>query len=175
MRDDHNDNGPASVTCQSCGRERGRHDRDYHPARMLDEGGFELSSEYLRNTADELDPPQPEWPEWHDGYLVRDRDGDLWELSLGLWYCQGTYCNTESLTRHHSPLTRVLTYDPATQRIADPAKQEVVVSIEGLRKDVLRRLAQSDELEPYADSYACRTLTRVAKAVQDAGLLDGEA
>lgn len=70
---------------------------------------------------------------------------------------------------------RIVRTIPTGDNVVELKPTEVVVSIEGLRKDVLRRLAQSDESEPYADSYAYRTLTRVAQAAQAAGLLDEEA
>ena len=112
-----------------------------------------------RERADKLDPPQPEW---QDGDLVRDRNGNLWEYTLGLWHCHDTNRRTESLTRDYSPLTRVLTYDPTKQRIADPAKQEVVVSLDGINRDALDQWAKWAACEP-----AEEVCIRAAKAARE--------
>lgn len=112
-----------------------------------------------RNFADELDPPQPAW---QDGDLVRDRHGDLWQFGYGDWHLYGTTHSTESLTRHYSPLTRVHTYDPATQRIADPAKRQVVVSLDGIDRERLDAWAGYTEL-----SLPEAVARRVAKAARE--------
>ena len=122
------------------------------------EGALLLARED-RAQADKLDPPQPEW---QNGDLVRDRDGELWQYCVGLWYCQETSHRTESLTSHYGPLTPVLTYDPATQRIADPAKQEVVVSLDGIDRERLDAWAGYTEL-----SLPEAVARRVAKAARE--------
>lgn len=96
------------------------------------------NAEANRRRADELDPPQPEW---QDGDLVRDRNGNLWEYDgySNMWGAFGVSgCrSTATLDEVRGPLTRVLTYDPATQRVADPAKQEVVVSLDGINRSMI--------------------------------------
>lgn len=117
------------------------------------------SAEANRRHADKLDPPQPEWQE---GDLVRDCQGDLWQFGYGDWHLYGTTHSTESLTRHYGPLTRVLTYDPATQRIANPAKQEVVVSLDGIDRERLDAWAEYTEL-----SLPEAVARRAAKAARE--------
>lgn len=124
--------------------------------------GYRGNAQVNRSIAEKLDPPQPEW---RDGDLVHDRHGDLWQFGYGDWHLYGTTHSTESLTRHYGPLTRVLTYDPATQRIADPAKQEVVVSLAGIDRVALDRRASESE-----DDFtwpAARAGFRAAKAARE--------
>ena len=104
------------------------------------------------------DPPQPEWK---DGDLVHDCHGELWQFGYGDWHLYGTTHSTESLTRQYGPLTRVLTYDPATQRIADPAKQEVVVSLDRINRSMIvpwEQWAGCDLVEA-----ACRIVAEAAR------------
>ena len=126
-------------------------------AQMLDEDGYEKASGHLRSTADELDPPQPEW---QDGDLVRGKGGMLWERSFSRWHntMRMPSLTDKELVGKYGPLRRVY--------LADPDKGEVVVSIEGLDKNILR--ASLD----YSDRWVGR---RVADAAQAAGLLDEEA
>ena len=104
---------------------------------------YRRNAESNRRTANLLDPPQPEWK---NGDLVRDYNGNLWQYNLRAWHSGWASHSTEVLTREFSPLTRVLTYDPAKQRIADPAKQEVVVSLDGIDRERLDAWAGYTEL-----------------------------
>ena len=125
------------------------------------EGALSLARED-RARADKLDPPQRVW---QDGELVRDRHSNLWEYVLGVWHCHHTKRDTEALTRHYGPLTRVLTYDPAKQHIADPAKQEVVVSLGGIDRHALDKWLDNTE-----HSYAwpsVRIARRTANAARE--------
>lgn len=121
--------------------------------------GYQNSATVNRSLADKLDPPQPEW---QDGDLVRDRFGTLWEYELEVWHCHHANRGTEALTNTYGPLTRVLTYDPATQHIADPAKQEVVISLDGINRDALDQWAKWAACEP-----AEEVCIRAAKAARE--------
>ena len=113
-----------------------------------------------RERADKLDPPPPEW---QDGDLVRDRQGELSQYRGGRWRSiYGPTHSTEELTNRYGPLTRVLTYDPATQRVADPAKQEVVVSLDGIDRGRLDAWAGYTEL-----SLPEAVARRAAKAARE--------
>ena len=119
-------------------------------------------AEHLREQVDKIDPPQPEW---QDGDLARDRCGNVWEYMLGLWYCQGTSYRTEALTRDCGPLTRVLTYDPAKQTVANHEQQEVVVSVDGLDREELDSWETLEEFN-YSVSGS-RAAFRISKAARE--------
>lgn len=112
-----------------------------------------------RRRADELDPPQPEW---QDGDLARDNEGDLWQFGYGNWHLRGLHIRADVMTLNYGPLTRVLTYDPAKQRIADPAQQEVVISLDGINRDALDQWAKWAACEP-----AEEVCIRAAKAARE--------
>ena len=121
--------------------------------------GARINAQNRRREADKLDPPQPEW---QDGDLARDRNGILWECDhRGVWRSGYASHSTEIMTRDFGPLTRVLTYDPAKQRIADPAKQEVVVSLDRINRSMIvpwEQWAGCDLVEA-----ACRIVAEAAR------------
>lgn len=136
----------------------------FQPLNAAAAGSYRLNAEANRRRADELDPPQPEW---QDGDLVRDCNGNLWCRSRDEWLRFGakSFYSTGALDKNYGPLTRVLTYDPATQRIADPAKQEVVISIDGIDQRVLDAYHEAEDDQPM--STAGRIARRVAKAARE--------
>ena len=132
----------------------------FQPLNAAAAGSYRLNAEANRNLADELDPPQPEW---RDGDYVRDKNGGVWRHDGSVWRSAGGGCALASDLPHlYGPLTRVLTYDPATQRVADPAKQEVVVSLDGINRDALDQWAKWAACEP-----AEEVCIRAAKAARE--------
>ena len=115
------------------------------------------NAEVNRRIAEKLDPPQPEW---QDGDLVRDRDGDLWEYdaSVGVWRRFGIRepYYTEVLADNFGPLRKVY--------VSDPSKNQVVVSVDEIYRTAL--LAQADKDEQEESSLTIAGI-RVAKAVRE--------
>lgn len=98
---------------------------------------YRESAEEARSIANKLDPPQPEW---QNGDLVRDSDGDLWQFDGDLWWSRGDRRPTEELIEWFGPIRKV--------HLADPAKQEVVVSLDGINRDALDQWAKWAACEP---------------------------
>ena len=101
---------------------------EFKPLNATAAESYEDNAEANRRIAERLDPPQPEW---QDGDLVRDRFGTLWEYELEVWHCHHANRGTEALTNTYGPLTRVLTYDPATQRVTD-RENDVIVNLDDI-------------------------------------------
>lgn len=123
----------------------------FQPLNAAAAGSYRLNAEANRNLADELDPPQPAW---QDGDLVRDRDGHLWQYDGDLWWFRGGDYPTEHLISLYGPIRKV--------RVADPAEQEVVVSLDGLDRERLDDWAGYTEL-----SLPEAVARRVAKAARE--------
>lgn len=119
------------------------------------------ANEY-REQANELDPPTVSY---ESGDLVLDRDGDLWTYGSadgGYWY---RFNSTQRLSLYD--LTRM--YGPHRKvHLADPAKQEVVISLDGITSDGWVNV-WADETEDshrhHADST--KAVIRAAKAARD--------
>lgn len=117
---------------------------------------YQLNAEANRSIANKLDPPQPEW---QDGDLVLGANSTLWFYECGLW-------NSPSFTDMRSTDSLIAVYGPIRKvRIADPAKQEVVVSLEGIDREDLDGWAWQEESSYSAP--ARRTAIRAAKAARE--------
>lgn len=121
--------------------------------------GYRVAAESYREKADELDPPTPPQPKWHDGDLALDAEGKLWERDCGRWFGLGIIGRSTDaeLAERHGPLRRV--------HLAYPAEGDVVVSIKGMDKNLLRSAVKYPNGSTAA--FGC-----IAKAAQAAGLLD---
>ena len=116
---------------------------------------FRVAAESYRKEADRIDPPQPEW---QDGDLALDRDGELWQFDGDEWHLRSMQRSTASLIRDFGPIHKVHT--------ADPAKHEVVVSLDGL--DLKALLSYEDWDEDGGNlSIISRTGIRAAKAARE--------
>lgn len=113
-----------------------------------------------RKMADEIDPPAPPQPEWRDGDLARDRFGDLWQFDGSKWHLRSMQRRTAILTRESGPIHKV--------HIADPAKHEVVISLDGIDREILREilLAYEDWDEDALSTLSSAGL-RAAKAARE--------
>ena len=101
----------------------------------------------------ELDPPQPEWRE---GDLVRDRFGGLWQFDGSKWHRRCMERSTARLDRDYGPIHKV--------HIADPARREVVVSLDGID---LRLLESLQDWSEGSVSTTSAVTIRVAKAARE--------
>ena len=104
-----------------------------------------------KEQAEQHRPPQPEW---QDGDLALDRFGGLWRLDGRKWHARGIERSTTSLIQIGGPIHKV--------HIADPAKHEVVVSLDGVNLDLLAEWADDDG----SDGYSYKVTVRVAKAAR---------
>lgn len=135
----------------------------FEPLEEIVTEGYKRAAEANRKTADELDPPLPEWD---DGDLVRDHNGWLWEYMLGVWFCCGMRRETEALTRNYGPLTRVSTYDPAKQRVVDSEQQKVVISLDGIDRTELDKWGEENKSN-YLPTTAEKVAFRVSAAARE--------
>lgn len=111
---------------------------------------FRLDAKFNRRRADELDPPQHEW---QDGDYVRDKNGGVWRHDGKVWRSPaGAYVS--DLPALYGPIRKV--------NIADPAKQEVVVSLDGIDRERLDAWAGYTEL-----SLPEAVARRAAKAARE--------
>ena len=118
---------------------------------------YREAAEAIRKMADELDPPQPE-PVWHSGDLARDRQGDLWQFDGSYWHLHGIERSTASLIRDFGPIHKV--------HVADPARQEVVVSLDGIDRRVVD-VAYFEVGDDQVVSTAGKIAHRTAKAARE--------
>lgn len=126
-----------------------------HPVTAKD---LRAEAKLHRKMADDLDPPQPEWRE---GDLVCDRQGDLWQFDGDEWcHLHGVERSTASLIRDFGPIRKV--------RVADPVKHEVVISLDGIDREILREilLAYEDWDEDALSTLSSAGL-RAAKAARE--------
>ena len=117
--------------------------------------GARMAARENRVRADELDPPLHEW---QDGDYVRDKNGGVWRHDGSFWRSAGgAYVRVSDLPALYGPIHKV--------NIADPAKQEVVVSLDGIDRVTLDRRA--DESEDDFTWPAARASFRAAKAARE--------
>ena len=115
---------------------------------------FRVAAESYREKADRIDPLQPYW---QDGDYSRDRFGGLWHFDGGKWYLRSMQRSTASLVRDFGPIHKV--------HVADPAKQEVVISLEGIDREDLDMWATEKESNYGAPSQLIAI--RAAKAARE--------
>lgn len=109
-----------------------------------------------RNFADELDPPQPEW---QAGDLVRDKNGGVWRHDGKVWRSPaGAYVRVSDLPALYGQIRKA--------HIADPAKQEVVVSLDGIDRAELDSWAHRAECGP-GSWVQSKTAIRAALAARE--------
>ena len=112
----------------------------------------------FRTSADEIDPPTPPQPEWREGDLVRDRFGGLWQFDGSKWHLRCMERSTASLIRDFGPIRKV--------HIADPARHEVVVSLDGLDRDFIDKGWGDLREEDIYQSTSGKLASRAAKAAR---------
>ena len=111
-----------------------------------------------RSAADNLDQPAPPQPVWHSGDLARDRFGGLWQLDGDKWHLRCMQRSTADLARDFGPIHKV--------HIADPARHEVVVSLDGIDRTALDHWADQAECSPRLWVQS-KTAIRAAKAARE--------
>ena len=111
-----------------------------------------------RSAADNLDQTAPPQPEWHDGDFARSHHGGLWQFDGEWWHLGGKKLSTAGLNRDFGPIHKV--------HIADPARHEVVVSLDGIDRTALDHWADQAECSPRLWVQS-KTAIRAAKAARE--------
>ena len=112
-----------------------------------------------RSAADNLDQTAPPQPEWHDGDFARSHHGGLWQFDGEWWHLGGKKLSTAGLNRDFGPIRKV--------HIADPARHEVVVSLDGLDRDFIDKGWGDLREEDIYQSTSGKLASRAAKAARE--------